>query len=97
MFQVSMLATSLQLNAQENISVVQFMEDEILEVAQRAGFKGVVATNTSPLTQQLATHVHGYETLLDYQLNQYLAPDGTRLFAKAQDSVRALVQWKSIS
>lgn len=46
--------------------------------------------------QQLATDVYGYETLLDYQINQYVAPDGSKPFGAADDSVRALVQWKPI-
>lgn len=92
-----MMGTSAQLNAQENITVMQFMEDEVLEVAQRKGFAGILTTNTSPLTQQLGTHVYGYDTLLNYQVNQYTAPDGTRPFGKAPDSQRAIVQWKSIA
>lgn len=91
------MGTSAQLNAQENITVMQFMEDEVLEVAARKGFAGIFTTNTSPLTQQLGTHVYGYETLLNYQVNQYIAPDGTRPFGKAPDSQRAIVQWKRIA
>lgn len=91
------MGTSAQLNAQENITVMQFMEDEVLEVAKRKGFAGILTTNTSPLTQQLGTHVYGYEALLNYQVNQYVAPDGSRPFGKAPDSQRAIVHWKLIS
>lgn len=95
-FHTSMMGTSTTLSPQENISVMQFMEDEVLVLAKRKGFAGIFTTNTSPLTQQLGTHVYGYETLLDYQVNQYVYHDGTKPFGKAPDTQRALVQWKPI-
>lgn len=46
-----MMATSADLNAQENIAVMHFMESEVLKLAQRKYFAGILTTNTSPLTQ----------------------------------------------
>lgn len=46
-----MMATSSDLNAQENIAVMHFMESEVLKLAQRKYFAGILTTNTSPLTQ----------------------------------------------
>lgn len=91
-----MMGTNTALSAQENIAVMQFMEDEVLKLAKRKQFVGIFTTNTSRLTQQLGTYVFGYETKLDYQVNQFVMSDGTRPFAKAPDSQRVLVQWKNI-
>lgn len=46
-----MMATASKLTAQQNISVMQFMEAEVLRTATSRGFKGILTTNTSPLTQ----------------------------------------------
>lgn len=90
------MGTSTALSAQENITVMQFMEEEVLKLAKRKQFAGIFTTNTSPLTQQLGTHVFGYETKLDYQVNQFVMCNGTRPFANAPDTQRVLVQWKNI-
>lgn len=47
--------------------------------------------------QQLDVDVYGYEILLDYQVNQYVAPDGTKPFGKALDDQRAVCCWKGIA
>lgn len=95
-FHTNMMGTNSTLSPQENIAVMQFMEDEVLKLAKLKGFAGIFTTNTSPLTQQLGTHVYGYETLLDYQVNQYMYLDGTKPFGKAPDTQRAIAQWKKI-
>lgn len=46
--------------------------------------------------QQLGTDVYKYQTLLDYQVNQYIASDNTKPFGLAPDDQRAVVQWKPI-
>ncbi|XP_063239802.1 beta-alanyl-bioamine nonribosomal peptide synthetase ebony [Bacillus rossius redtenbacheri] len=89
-----MLATDAALSAQENVAVVQFMEQEVLSLARRRGFAGVFTTNTNPLTQQLGTDVYGYQTLLEYQVNAYAAPDGSRPFAAAPDEQKVVVSWR---
>lgn len=91
-----MMGTSADLTPQENIVVINFMENQSLAIARQRHFLGIMTTNTSALTQQLATHVYGYETLLDYQINQYVCKDGFKPFGRAPDNQRALVQWKVV-
>ncbi|KAK3918710.1 Mycosubtilin synthase subunit C [Frankliniella fusca] len=91
-----MMATAASLSPRANVLAMQFMEQEVLRTARARGFRGVLTTNTSPLTQQLGRDVFGYQTLLDYQVNQYVAPDGSFPFGEAPDSQRAVVAWKPI-
>ncbi|EFA09829.1 beta-alanyl-bioamine nonribosomal peptide synthetase ebony isoform X2 [Tribolium castaneum] len=91
-----MMGTHSSLSPKENVAVMQFMEDEVLKLATERHFEGIFTTNTSPLTQQLGTDVYHYQTLLDYQVNRYVASDNTRPFGMAPDSQRAIVQWKPI-
>lgn len=91
-----MMATSSDLNAKENIAVMHFMENEVLKLARRKGFSGILTTNTSPLTQQLGSNVYGYKTMLEYPINQYVYHDGTKPFGKAPDSKTVIVHWKDI-
>jgi len=46
-----MMGTGAFLNSQENITVMQFMENEVLHLAKRRNFAGIFTTNTNPLTQ----------------------------------------------
>lgn len=89
-----MMGTNPELTPQENISTMTFMEKEVLRIANERGCVGVLTTNTNELTQQLAG-VNAYETLLDYQVNQYIV-DGYRPFGKAADDYRAMVQYKKL-
>ncbi|XP_050082455.1 mycosubtilin synthase subunit C [Anopheles aquasalis] len=92
-----MMGTCAELSAQENIEAMHFMESEVLKLAQRRNFAGIFTTNTNPLTQQLGSNVYHYETMLDYQVNQYVySADGSRPFGAAPDSQRAIVHWKDI-
>lgn len=91
-----MMGTNSDLTAQENIAVMNFMEKQVLNLAQERTFTGILTTNTSPLTQQLGSNVYGYKTLLDYQVNEFIYRDGSKPFGAAPDSQRALVHWKQI-
>lgn len=91
-----MMATSSDLNAKENIAVMHFMENEVLKLARRKRFAGILTTNTSPLTQQLGSNVYGYKTMLEYPINQYIYHDGVKPFGKAPDSKTVIVHWKDI-
>lgn len=91
-----MMATDDQLSAQDNVSAIQSLELATERVARERRFKGVFTTNTSPLTQQLGTDVLGFQTLLDYQINQYVDPNGERTFGRAPDDMRAVVCWKPV-
>lgn len=46
-----MMGTSPDLNAQENIACIHFMEHEVLRLAKAKNFVGILTTNSSPLTQ----------------------------------------------
>ncbi|XP_013103440.2 beta-alanyl-bioamine nonribosomal peptide synthetase ebony isoform X2 [Stomoxys calcitrans] len=92
-----MMGTHVDLNPQENIACMHFMEYEVLKVAKNKEFAGILTTNTSPLTQQLGNDVYNYKTLLDYQVNEYVYTDGTQPFGKAPDSQRAIVHWKEVT
>ncbi|KAJ8940685.1 hypothetical protein NQ318_017735 [Aromia moschata] len=91
-----MMATHSSLSPKENVAVMQFMEEEVVNLAKRRNFAGIFTTNTSPLTQQLGTDVHKYQTMLDYQVNEYVASDNTKPFGLAPDEQRAIVQWKPV-
>lgn len=91
-----MMGTSSHLTAQENIAVMRFMEDEVLKLATRKRFAGILTTNTNPLTQQLGSDVFDYQVMLDYQVNQYVYRDGSKPFGRAPDSQRAIVHWKEV-
>lgn len=96
LFHAGMMGTSGRLSAQENIAAVHCMERAVLRMAHAKGFANVFTTNTSPLTQQLACHVHGYETVARVQVNRWQTADGWRPFAEATDDQAALVQMKRI-
>lgn len=89
----SFISTHECLTAQENLVAVTFIEGEIIRIANERNFAGILTNNTSELTQQLATHVFGYETLLDYQVNQFEL-DGRKPFVTVPDSVNTLLQFK---
>nr|BDD85286.1 beta-alanyl-dopamine synthase [Ischnura senegalensis] len=91
-----MMGTDESLPYQKNIEVIQFMEEEVIRLAKSQNFDGVFTTNTSPLTQQLCTDVSNYKVLLDYQVNLYVASDGSKPFGKAPSSQRATISWKSL-
>lgn len=46
-----MMATRSTLTPGENVSIMNFMEDEVLKLAIERQFAGIFTTNTSPLTQ----------------------------------------------
>lgn len=87
--------TATDLSPQKNVAVMTMMEEEIISLGQRKGFGGVLATNTSLLTQKLAETFLEYVTLVDYQINEYVV-DGWRPFEKAPDHYKALVQFRKL-
>lgn len=96
MFHSYVRATSAKLTAIEKIEAIQKMEEVSLDIARRKGFIGILNTNTNPLSQQVASNVYGYQTLVDYQINKYVHGNGTKPFQRAPDNQRAMVQWKNI-
>lgn len=73
---------------------VTLIENEIIRLGRERHCYGILTGNTSPITQQLAENVFGYETVFDIQINQYTTADGSKLFNRAPDSYHASVQWK---
>jgi len=63
-----MMATNPSLNYQQNVEVMDFMEDEVLRLAQSKGFAGIFTTNTSPLTQVCVVHP---ATNISYNTNSH--------------------------
>lgn len=89
------LATHESLNAQENIAVVTFIENETIRLAKEQNFYGIFVINSNELTQQLDESVFGYETLLDFQANQFIL-DGRKPYVNIPDSVHWIVQFKKV-
>ncbi|XP_068625419.1 beta-alanyl-bioamine nonribosomal peptide synthetase ebony [Battus philenor] len=89
-----MMATAASLSPQDNVAAIRALEHATMRIARDRRFQGVFTTNTSPLTQQLGRDVLGFQTLLDYQINEYIDPNGERIFGKAPDDMRAIVCWK---
>ncbi|CAK1594341.1 unnamed protein product [Parnassius mnemosyne] len=91
-----MMATAASLSPRDNVAAIRALEHATMRIARDRRFHGVFTTNTSPLTQQLGTDVLGFQTLLDYQINEYIDPNGDRIFGKASDDMRVIVCWKPI-
>jgi len=45
--------------------------------------------------QQLGTDIYGYQALLDYQVNKYVAANGSSPFRAAPDWQRAVCCWRT--
>lgn len=91
-----MMGTAENLNARNNIGVMYFMESEILKLATNKGFKGILTTNTNPLTQQFGESVLGYEKLYTANVSKYVDHNGNRPFAAAPETQTAVVMYKNL-
>lgn len=91
-----MMGTSKELNSQENIQVVTFMENQIIKLAKHKNFTAIVTTNTNPLTQQIDETLLGYKPFNVFQINQFVDKFGCRPFEKAKDSQKTATMWKDI-
>lgn len=89
-----MMGTAEFLKSTENINVIAFMESETISLARAAGYKGILTTNTNPLTQQFGKTVFGYEILNDVQVNKYADTKGIRPFERAPDTQKITVMFK---
>lgn len=92
----SFIATHENLSPQENIALVTFIENETVRLAKERKFFGIYTHNTNALTQQLAQSVFNYETLIDFQINQFVINNVQRPFDIVPDSIRWMIQWKII-
>lgn len=91
-----MMGTAEHLSARDNIGVMAFMETEVLKMATNKGYKGIITTNTNPLTQQFGESVFGYEKLYTTTVNKYVDANGNRPFADAPDTQTAIVMYKNL-
>lgn len=91
----SFIATHGSLNAQKNIALVTYIEHETVRLAKEQNFHGIYTHNTNGLTQQLAHSVLNYETILDFQINEFV-DNGRKPFTIVPDSIHWMIQWKKI-
>lgn len=90
-----MMGTHSDLTPAENIAVMTFMETEAVRLAKEKQCAGIITTNISTLTQQLAISVNGYRTMKELRANEFIL-DGFKPFAKAPDSYKVTVEWKEL-
>lgn len=90
-----MMATHEDLSPPENIAIMAIMEGEVLRLAEEKNCAGIFTTNTSPLTQQLASIVNGYEILNVCQPNQFVL-NGEKPFKSAPDTYKITIEWKPL-
>lgn len=50
-FHSLLIGTHSDLNAKENVAVIQFMETEVINLAKKKQFSGIFTINLNPLTQ----------------------------------------------
>lgn len=84
------------MSSRDNIGVMYFMENEVLKMATNKGFKGILTTNTNPLTQQFGETVFGYEKLHTANVSKYVDHNGNRPFAEAPETQTAVVMYKNL-
>ena len=58
--------------------MVRCLEQGMVDLAKKLGYKAVIALNTSPVTQHIATDELGYERLESIQINKYKSPRTNR-------------------
>jgi hypothetical protein len=90
------MAADITLEPSMIVNIFTFMEAKVSEIAKTKGYSSILAANVSPLTQYLAVEVFGYETLLQYKINNYVYSDGTKPFEAAPDSQFINIDLKKI-
>ncbi|XP_017781120.1 PREDICTED: uncharacterized protein LOC108565946 [Nicrophorus vespilloides] len=95
-FNSFIMTTSLSLSSQENVALMKYMEDQVHILAKNNKFKGILTTNTNPLTQQMCSNIYGYKEMYNCQVNTYIASDNSKPFGLAPNSQRVIVHWKEI-
>ncbi|ODM90538.1 Mycosubtilin synthase subunit C [Orchesella cincta] len=91
-----MMGTSEDVDDSERVSLIELMEEQNLLIARKHKFEGIFTTNSNPLTMQIGRDLHGYEILSEYQVNEYVAPDGVKPFGLAPDSFKIICCWKKL-
>lgn len=95
-FHAFMYGTSEHLNARLNVALMALIEEESCRIAKKKGFKGLLTTNTNPVTQQFCHCIYGYETVNEVQINQYVDEKGHKPFEKAPDFQKVVVAFKNL-
>ncbi|CAH1394597.1 unnamed protein product [Nezara viridula] len=91
-----MFATKMKLTPQENVELALEGAWHLEDIARQNGFTGIFTTNSNPLTKQLSEIVLDFKQLKSYQMNQFVASDGTRPFKKADNSVIITCSFKEL-
>lgn len=91
-----MMGTSLDLDPRTNFALVNFMETQIIEVATKNNFKGILVTNIDPLTQYIGHERFGYQTLLSQHIKKYESKDGRKPFIEAPMEQVIEIMYKEI-
>jgi hypothetical protein len=71
------------------------METKVIEIATKNNFKGILTTNTDPLTVEIGTDF-GYKIMNEYQINRFTDKEGKKPFMNAPDSQVVAVMFKSL-
>jgi len=94
-FFISHISTSLSYNSWSTRREQTKLRQSINQQAYAHELIWKAAENTLFLCpQQLCTDVYNYKVLNDYQVNLYVAPDGSKPFQEAPDSQRAVCSWR---
>lgn len=73
----------------------QHNEEWIIQTKPHSGYFSHMSASSFLYPQQLGD-VYDYEVLLDYQVNLYVAPDGSKPFQQAPDSQTATCSWRPV-
>lgn len=79
-------AADSNLEPKHRITVMHFLEQQLLHIAERNHFQGVLTANSSNLTQQLAEHVFKYDVIQVLHASQWCNSAGIRVFPDADDN-----------
>lgn len=91
-----MYGTDVNISPKDKITVMGFMEEEIVNLAKQKGYEGIFTVNTNPLTQHIGTNVFGYETLDTIQINQYVDKFGKKPFQSASNNYVVIAMFKNL-
>lgn len=92
---VFMMATSPLLNPHTTIALLRFMETKVVEIATKNDFKGILTTNTDPLTIEIGSDF-GYKIMNEYQINRFTDKEGKKPFINAPENQVVAVMYKNM-
>ena len=75
--------------------MVQCLEQGMVNLAKKLGYKAVICMNTNPVTQHIAVNEIGYKRLKTIQVNQYVsARTSTKIFPVVNDEIVVTIDGK---